>query len=512
MAIAMKVTVSPERVSLRPAETADIEVTVQNASQVVEHFAASVVGLPSNELWTCEPDVVKLRPKEVGTLRMTVSVPERGGLVAGPYTLGVVVKSPYSQEVSRCEELPLDVQPAPALTMNVQPEVANGGKTGSFVVNLANEGNMPMAVTLSGADPENRVGFKIAPREVRLEPGTVAGAQVDVHSDQPWTGQEKRRTATLKAHAGETVVEKPVAFVQRPKIRGGWTKFAAIAAGLVVLGGMTYGGAKLLQDLKPQPQTPLVIGDPNKAGETSGNPADPNANKNPQDPQNPSGQPTAPPANPANPSNGQPTPSNAQPTGPVAPTTQPGVAQPAATKGTVDFQFDADGRQLPLDSSVDGQNVWKKLGIIVGTDIQQATFDCRDAAGQALRISRPGLEQSNPVSGAGIYLTSALRSTVTKCNAVPLRLDFPTGLTAANVYYTSLPNVKYTATFFFADGKSQSFEGSARAIGEEASIGFTVPQNGAPIKTIVFGHSRTVKESTTSVTMLKRIGFTQVGA
>src|SRR5687767_9449995 len=147
MAIAMKVTVSPERVSLRPAETADIEVTVQNASQVVEHFAASVVGLPSNELWTCEPDVVKLRPKEVGTLRMTISVPERGGLVAGPYTLGVVVKSPYSQEVSRCEELPLDVQPAPALTMNVQPEVANGGKTGSFVVNLANEGNMPMAVT-----------------------------------------------------------------------------------------------------------------------------------------------------------------------------------------------------------------------------------------------------------------------------------------------------------------------------------------------------------------------------
>ncbi|MET0238227.1 MAG: hypothetical protein ABW224_26535, partial [Kibdelosporangium sp.] len=504
MAIAMKVTVSPERIALRPAETADIEVTVQNASQVVEHFAASVVGLPSNDLWTCEPDVVKLRPKEVGTLRMTISVPERGGLVAGPYTLGLVVKSPYSQEVSRCEELPLDVQPAPALAMNVQPEVANGGKTGSFVVNLANEGNMPMAVTLSGSDPENRVGFKISPQEVRLEPGTVAGAQVDVHSDQPWTGQEKRRTATLKAHAGETVVEKPVAFVQRPKIRGGWTKFAAIAAGLAVLGGMTYGGAKLLQDLKPPPQ---VIATNNTGNEEKIPPQDPGGKNSPSE-NNPPSQPPQQPTPPVNPpSNGQPP---AQPSQPPVVTTAPGQAQQVPTSNLVNFQFDGDGRPLPTDSIVDGTTVWSKAGVVVSTDLQQATFDCRDAGAQALRISRGGFTSTNPVSGAGIYLTSSRRSQVTLCNAVPLRLDFPRALSAANVVYTSLPDVKYTATFFFENGLSQSFEGSARAIGEEASIGFQVPKGGSPIKTIVFGHSRTVPESTKSITMLKTIGFTTV--
>jgi hypothetical protein len=505
MAIAMKVTVSPERISLRPAETADIEVTVQNASQVVEHFAASVVGLPSNELWTCEPDVVKLRPKEVGTLRMTISVPERGGLVAGPYTLGVVVKSPYSQEVSRCEELPLDVQPAPALTMNVQPEVANGGKTGSFVVNLANEGNMPMAVTLSGSDPENRVGFKISPKEVRLEPGTVAGAQVDVNSDQPWTGQEKRRTATLKAHAGETVVEKPVAFVQRPKIRGGWTKFAAIAAGVAVLGGMTYGGAKLLQDLKPPPQ------------QQAGPPVDPKGNGTDIDPkgtdpgkEGPQTQPpTAPPTTPPNPSSGNPSapPSSGAP----APTTPPGQAQQVPTKGLVDFQYDGESRPIPPDGIIDGLNVWKKQGVVVSTDVQQASFDCRDANAQALRISRAGLTDRNPVSGAGIYLASSSRSGVDKCNAVPLRLDFPKALSAANVVYTGLPDVKYTATFYFENGLSRSFEGSARAIGEETVIGFEVPKGESPIKTIVFGHSRNVPETTKSITMLKKIGFNTVG-
>jgi len=112
MATALKVTVAPERISLRPGESADVELTIQNASQVVEHFSATVVGLPSTDLFTCEPDVVKLRPREVGTLRMQISVPERGGLWPGPYTLGLVVKSPYSQEVSRCEgAFPLDVQP-----------------------------------------------------------------------------------------------------------------------------------------------------------------------------------------------------------------------------------------------------------------------------------------------------------------------------------------------------------------------------------------------------------------
>ena len=42
-------------------------------------------------------------------------------------------------------------------------------------------------------------------------------------------------------------------------------------------------------------------------------------------------------------------------------------------------------------------------------------------------------------------------------------------------------------------------------------IGFEVPKGGSPIKTIVFGHSRNVPESTKSITMLKKIGFNTVG-
>ena len=53
----------------------------------------------------------------------------------------------------------------------MRPEIAAGGATGDFAVTVANEGNVPLAVTLTGDDPENRVDFAFEPRQLRLPPG-----------------------------------------------------------------------------------------------------------------------------------------------------------------------------------------------------------------------------------------------------------------------------------------------------------------------------------------------------
>ncbi|ALG11441.1 hypothetical protein [Kibdelosporangium phytohabitans] len=500
MAIAMKVTVSPERISLGPGESADVEVTVQNASQVVEHFAAQVVGLPSADLVRCEPDVVKLRPKEVGTLRMQVSVPERGGMVAGPYTLGLVVKSPYSKEVSRCEELPLDVRPAPALTMNVQPEVANGGKVGNYVVNLANEGNMPMAVTLSGSDPENRVGFKFAPREIRLEPGMVAGSQVTVNSDQPLTGQEKRRAATLRANAGETVVEKPVSFVQRPKIRGGWMKFGALAAGLAVLGGATVGGALLLRDIRK----PEVSANTSQAAQPLPQPQ-PNPQQNPQ-------QPPPQQSGPANPASAPPQP----PPNPQAPTPAPpgpsGAPAPVPVTTTIDFeQNPATGQPADENDPIESDHYAAK-GLTLAALPDRGPIECKNAKQLWIKINRPNPNSTVPVAGAGLYLTTGIPTEARDCNVVPVRMTFAKPATAVNVYFTGLQGTKYTATMVFADGTQLPVEGTATKIGERVPIPFQVPQGGQPVREVIFGLSPGVapdRGGRTNV-LLKGVGFTSV--
>lgn len=514
MAIAMKVTVAPDRISLRPGETADVELTIQNASQVVEHFAGSVVGLPSNDLYTCEPEVVKLRPKEVGTLRMKISVPDRGGMVAGPYTLGLVVKSPYSQEVSRCEELPLDVQPAPSLTMQVQPEVATGGKTAHYGVNMANEGNMPMAVTLSGSDPENRVGFKFEPKQMRLEPGQAAGANVMVNSDRPLTGQDIRRSVTLRANAGETTVEKPLTFVQTPRIKGGMMKFGALAAGLAVLGGLTYGGAKMLRDLKTQNaavQTPIVQG-------TNGNGTGQQGTG-----QQGGGQTSTPPASTGGQQGSQPPP----PPPPSSPTPQQGQNGTVAnnpnvpTSVYIDFTLDNNLQPWTIPQKGIDSNYYGTQGMLMRNDNASATTpDCRTLGTQQtiryIGTPNPPDPQRFPAAGAGYVLGSSKVNDLSQCASLPITMSLGQPLSAVRVWYAGLPNTNYIAQFTLQDGTVIPItQPGPPQITTSAIIGYEVPQGSKNfITSVTFGHVRGTGNPQVDVdsqfnwTMLKKIGWT----
>ena len=107
--------------------------------------------------------------------------------------------------------------------------MVTGGAGGDFAGTVANEGNVPLAVTLSGDDPENRVDFAFEPRQLRLPPGTAAQARLLVHADRPLTGAEVRRTLTVHAHADGLTVDKTLAFVQTPQIGSGWLKAAKLA-------------------------------------------------------------------------------------------------------------------------------------------------------------------------------------------------------------------------------------------------------------------------------------------
>ena len=500
MATALKVTVAPERISLRPGESADVELTVQNASQVVEHFTATVVGLPSNDLFTCEPDVVKLRPREVGTLRMKISVPERGGLVAGPYTLGLVVKSPYSQDVSRCEELPLDVQPAPSLNVSVQPEVATGGKVAHYGVSLSNEGNMPMAVTFSGTDPENRVGFRFEPKELRLEPGMAAGANLVVNSDPPLTGQEIRRSITIRAHAGETTVDKPLTFVQRPRIKGGMMKFGALAAGLAVLGGMTYGGAKLLRDLKTTNAAATSALQP-PVNPTQGG----GGGQNGQNGQN--GQQSQPPSQPPSQSAGQPSAPASQP--PSAPSGPPGAPQAVAVTDNIDFTIDTKTQQPVADNEFIEDDHYAARGLRLANLTEKAPLECKNATKQAIKINRAGT--TIPVAGVGAYLTTVKPAEIRDCNIVPVRMTFDTALTAVNIWFAGLPDVEYTATANFADGTTASAKALGAGVTNLVPLGFQAAKD-KPIKSVDFAVSPQIQLSNKSLIMLKKVGYTRIPA
>ncbi|WP_370964391.1 hypothetical protein [Amycolatopsis sp. cg9] len=475
MAGALKVTFTPERLTLGPGESAELEVTIQNASRVVEHFATTVVGLPREDLSSAEPAVMKLRPLETGTVRLQVSVPDHGGMVAGAYALGVLVRSPYQREVSRCEELPLDVRPAPALVLGVQPEIVTGGKSGLYVLNLANEGNTPLAVALAGRDQENRVGFEFRPREVYLEPGTSAGAELTVRADPPLTGQEARRALTLRAHAGEAEAERPVTFLQRPRVAGGLLRVATVAAGVAVLAGAALGGALLIRSGK---ETPAAQVAPLSQPAVPGAPSAPGGST-PPSPSSPSGSSAAPPPSSPPAQSSQPPPSSAAST-----------ATPAGAR-LVDFSRLPDGS--PPGNRIISGDLYQAKGVKLSADTQVAPPGCEDATAVALRTA----------GSFGSFLTSSGQAGADVCNTDPVRVDFTAPAHWVRVTFTGSPaTTSYTLTAQLDDGSTQQVAATVQA----GNVAFEAPA-GTSVASVTFGHTnpdRTAKE----FTAIKALSYT----
>jgi hypothetical protein len=380
-----KVAVAPEKVTVAPGEGTEVEVTIQNTGRSVEHYDTTVVGLPRDDLFGCVPPTVKLRPGESGTVRVTLSVPERPAPDAGLYTLGVLVRSPYQKQVSRCEELRFDVQPAPGVSIAAAPEVVTGGGSARYALQLTNDGNTPLDVTLHGTDPEGAVGFSFRPRSVRVAPNASAPAQLTVRAMAPWSGHEARRTLTVRAEAtGDLTTEKQLTFVQKPRIPSGPMRFVGIALAVGVLAAATLAGALVRNASSANKSTPsqnvataLPPGPPITIPGTS--PAAPPAAS------------TSSPA--AGPSSSAPAP---VPSGAV-------VLDPAQPP---------DG-QPPKDRPIAG-DLWAAQGVKVSVNLEHAPPACADATGLALRKS----------ATYGVFLTSATPAGTDKCNSLPLRFTF----------------------------------------------------------------------------------------
>src|SRR5262249_27341335 len=110
--------------------------------------------------------------------------------------------------------------------------------------------------------PEGRVTFYFRPRSVRVAPNAHAPAELTVRASAPWSGQEARRTLTIKATAGTDLsAERYVTFVQKPRIPHGPVRFIGIAAAVAILAGATLAGALVRNagDNKPNSQQSQAV-------------------------------------------------------------------------------------------------------------------------------------------------------------------------------------------------------------------------------------------------------------
>jgi hypothetical protein len=410
MTLPLRVTVAPERADAAPGDNLTFDVTVRNASDIVEHYGVEMLGLPDGATVRTEPDVAKLRPAETATLTVRVTLPVQPPAPAGTYVVGALVKSKYRHDVSRCVEVPVALAAVEQITVTAAPEVVTGGRAGRYTIEVANGGNAPVRLYLAATDPERRVSAQFQPAWVDLPPGTSAQALLTVEAPLPWN-KEKQRQLSITANPdlpGATANTATATFVQRPRFASKFAKVGGIAAAVAVLAAAIAVPAVIAKTNAKQNQNPAAVNQPNAPSVAAA-----------------AAQPTA--ASSAAASSAAPPPSSAAAAPPPPPASDPASAPAsAATDGgganTV--------RQVDLTSPPDGvvaSDVFRNQGFLVGADPGAASVTgCEDARSAAV-VTGPTSKR---------FLTSSAADNPAKCNTVPLLIDFLADAPAGSVAVT----------------------------------------------------------------------------
>jgi hypothetical protein len=405
-------------------------------------------------------------PGDAGTVKVRISLPDGSDAQAGRHILGMLVRSPYHGDISRCEEFDLHVVPVAALTMTAHPQVVVGGWSGKFALNLTNSGNTPLSVALTCTDPEDAVLFSFRPRHPTVQPGGSTRVRMNVRATRPWTGTQVRRALTVRAKADPDLsAEQALTFVQRPQLAAGLLRLLAMALGVAVMAAAVIIGALLVRHNNNKPQVP----GPDDAHKLPGVTV-----------------PSAPP--------GEKPPGVKPPPGEKPEPRSTNVPDgPNVT--IVDFSRRANGE--PAGDRIIAGDEYAKGGVTLTTDTQVAPTGCKDATALALRTNQT----------LGSFLTSARPAGVDLCNTQPIRVTFTKPAKEVRLTYGGL-GAQYKATLQLSDGSLQQVTGTSK-LDTPQTLSYTA-KGDVTVLGLVFGHASPDPQAK-DPTIIKRLAFTPAG-
>ena len=229
----IQVSLSPERVSLSPGETAEFAAIVQNTSDVVEAYSIDVQGV--NPEWSkLSVTSVSLFPGDKETVRVQITPPISSSAKAGSYAVSVRVISKRDPAIGTIASFILDLGKMANYDLGLSPKKARGRK-GPFQVAITNNGNITSTYKLEASDPNDTCNFQFKSDTVAVDPGTTKKVSLVVNpKKKPFTGAASAFSFTIKATPLEgEAKEVDGEFECRPLLPR-WA-VAAIALGVVAL-------------------------------------------------------------------------------------------------------------------------------------------------------------------------------------------------------------------------------------------------------------------------------------
>ena len=264
----MRVTADRSELAVAPGESASLVVNVFNNHQVIDGVSARVIGLPEDAV-RCEPALLPLFPDATGQLTVTVAAPRH--LVAGRHPIAIEISSHGAQAPTQYLEIVLVVAASPQLQITGRPRRVKSRRTGRFVLEVTNPGNVRLQVDLQASDPNRSMAYRFAPQQLTVQPGRSLAAVLHVRAPRKFTGGEMGRGVTVVA-TGERMDLPPdwidpdaepltdttdLELSQRPLISRGLLT-ACILASIVALwaGAFLFGLAKVFASNPPTKQAP----------------------------------------------------------------------------------------------------------------------------------------------------------------------------------------------------------------------------------------------------------------
>jgi hypothetical protein len=213
----MRVASDTRLLEVEPGATSEVVVDVVNNDQVIDGVTARIIGMPPGTV-TTYPSLLPLFPDASGQVKLALAVPQTHP--AGRHPLTVEVMSHGTGKPSQFLDVDLDVNAKPSLQVTPRPRLIRARRQARFVLEVINDGNIPLDVELTAIDSDRAVQTIFTPDRFRIEPGAVAPVLLTLRGPRMFTGSDLDRTVMVEAQARQVQllldpVAKPEAVVTR---------------------------------------------------------------------------------------------------------------------------------------------------------------------------------------------------------------------------------------------------------------------------------------------------------
>lgn len=258
----MRLSSEAAALDLGPRGTAELEIDVVNTAAVIDALMVRPVGLPDAYL-SSQPRSLALFPEASGRFTVELSTPPT--FPSGQHHVDVEVYSQRGLQAPQRIPLTLSIPPRPAVSIEARPARVRARREGSYVLDLANTGNIGLDIALRATDADRALTVSTGTDRLWLDAGASAKVRLVARGPRMIFGSELDRALTIEATGRavsdarelETADSVQTVLRQRPIITRGMIT-AAILPAIIALWALVFlvGASRVLSNDPVTKQVP----------------------------------------------------------------------------------------------------------------------------------------------------------------------------------------------------------------------------------------------------------------